>query len=69
MGDKIFYVKVKISGEGAWSGTPLRVTADNHLDAERMAKRAFAEQMKVTTSEVDVHAFRFDAKSVWKGGL
>ena len=66
MGVKIFYVKGKIAGGSGWSGSPVRLTADDHLAAEREAKKLFAAKFNVSTSEIDVQAVRWDTKTTFK---
>lgn len=68
MGDKSFLVKVKRVPDPGWSGTPVHVFADNHLEAERTAKRLFAQHHGCNIGDVDAKAIREDAKTVWKGG-
>lgn len=66
MGDKSFLVKVKMVGAPGWSGSPIHLFADSHIEAEKEAKRIYARHMGTNVGNIDAKAVREDAKTVWK---
>lgn len=60
-----FHVKARVIGQ-EWD-VFYKIDAGSFNTAESNVKRMYAKQKGVPLGQVDVQAYRSDAKSVWKG--